>query len=143
MKLLSLLFNQVTYEGWHKMWESGHHGLPEADIRWLKEDAERGLFQQQMSFEDKHGTIKKRKVLKISWSGGGRRGARHRLFFSQPCVFLETSRCVGLQPSLSKVWVPSTCQGGHFSVPLWLLKDRQAYLPHVRLVLHADGGTGM
>lgn len=64
MKLLSLLFNQVTYEGWHKMWESGPHGLPEADIRWLKEDAERGLFQPQMSFEDKHRKIRKRKVLK-------------------------------------------------------------------------------
>ena len=64
MKLLSLLFNQVTYEGWHKMWESGPHGLPEADIRWLKEDAERGLFQPQMSFEDKHKKIRKRKVLK-------------------------------------------------------------------------------
>ena len=73
MKLLSLLFNQVTYEGWHKMWESGHHGLPEADIRWLKEDAERGLFQQQMSFEDKHGKIKTRKVLK-----------RDRMWFHPP-----------------------------------------------------------
>ena len=61
MKVLSLLFNQVTYEGWHRMWESGPKGLPE------KEDADRGLFQHQMSFEDKFGIIRKRKVV----VGGG------------------------------------------------------------------------
>ena len=107
MKLLSLLFNQVTYEGWHKMWESGPHGLPEADIRWLKEDAERGLFQPQMSFEWPNVVLS----TWISWSGGGRRSGPGRLFFSRPCVFLETSRCVGIQPpdctqgnTMAKVW---------------------------------------
>ncbi|XP_056321435.1 uncharacterized protein LOC130235081 isoform X2 [Danio aesculapii] len=42
--------SEVSFEGWHKMWESGLHGLPSADILWLKEDAERGLFQMAMSY---------------------------------------------------------------------------------------------
>nr|XP_021326769.1 uncharacterized protein LOC101885269 [Danio rerio] len=56
--------SEVLFEGWHKMWESGLHGLPSADILWLKEDAERGLFQRAMSYKDKHGNRKWRKVLK-------------------------------------------------------------------------------
>lgn len=63
-KVLSLLSYQVTFEGWHKMWESGPNGLPKADIQWLKEDDERGLFQREMSYREKHGNTKKRKVLK-------------------------------------------------------------------------------
>lgn len=55
---------QVTLEGWHKMWESGPNGLPQADIQWLKEDEQRGLFQTENSYEDKHGKQRKRKVLK-------------------------------------------------------------------------------
>ncbi|XP_045921281.1 uncharacterized protein LOC123980779 [Micropterus dolomieu] len=54
---------EVIFEGWHKSCESGPHGLPKADVRWLKEDAERGLFQKEMSYENKHGNIRKRKVL--------------------------------------------------------------------------------
>ncbi|TWW78042.1 hypothetical protein D4764_11G0001630 [Takifugu flavidus] len=55
---------QVTYEGWHKMWESAPNGLPQADVAWLKEDETNGLFQRAASFHDKHGKMKWRKVLK-------------------------------------------------------------------------------
>ncbi|XP_059377572.1 uncharacterized protein LOC132113680 [Carassius carassius] len=55
---------EVTLEGWHKMWESGPNGLTSADITWLKEDAERGLFPRAMSYKDKHGSTRWRKVLK-------------------------------------------------------------------------------
>ncbi|XP_028296831.1 uncharacterized protein LOC114458609 isoform X2 [Gouania willdenowi] len=44
------------------MWESDLHGLPSADIKWLKEDS--GLFQKIMSYEDTHGKVRKRMVLK-------------------------------------------------------------------------------
>ncbi|XP_059384593.1 uncharacterized protein LOC132118638 [Carassius carassius] len=46
------------------MWESGPYGLTSADITWLKEDAERGLFQRAKSYKDKHGSTRWRKVLK-------------------------------------------------------------------------------
>ncbi|XP_056467373.1 uncharacterized protein LOC130406032 isoform X2 [Gadus chalcogrammus] len=48
--------SQVSFEGWHKQWESGPQGLPSADVKWLKEDADRGLF--------KNLTIARRKILK-------------------------------------------------------------------------------
>ena len=56
MTVLSLFFHQVSFEGWHKQWESGPHGLPSADVKWLREDADRGLF--------KNLTIARRKILK-------------------------------------------------------------------------------
>ncbi len=83
------------------MWEFGPNGLPSADVKWLKEDAERGLFQREMSYEDRSGNIKKRKVLKDDrmWfhpheSPGMVGGAvpsadsffRSRLFFWRPVV---------------------------------------------------------
>ncbi len=46
------------------MWESGSNGLPSADIIWLKEDAERGLFQRAMTYTVKHSSTRWRKVLK-------------------------------------------------------------------------------
>ncbi|XP_067257165.1 uncharacterized protein [Chanodichthys erythropterus] len=46
------------------MWESAPNGLPTADIGWLKEDEEKGLFQRAMSYKDKHGNTWWRKVLK-------------------------------------------------------------------------------
>ncbi|TWW53796.1 uncharacterized protein LOC130520478 isoform X2 [Takifugu flavidus] len=55
---------KVTYEGWHKMWESAPNGLPQADVAWLKEDETNELFQRAASFQDKHGKMKWRKVLK-------------------------------------------------------------------------------
>ncbi|XP_056879706.1 uncharacterized protein LOC130520133 isoform X1 [Takifugu flavidus] len=55
---------EVTYEGWHKMWESAPNGLPQADVAWLKEDETNGLFQRPASFQDKYGKMKWRKVLK-------------------------------------------------------------------------------
>lgn len=46
------------------MWESGPNGLPAADVGWLKEDEERGLFQRATSYKDKYGQTRWRKVLK-------------------------------------------------------------------------------
>ncbi len=54
----------MKLEGWHKMWESGSNGLPKADIIWLKEDAERGLFQRAMTYKGKHSSTRWRKVPK-------------------------------------------------------------------------------
>ncbi|TWW74013.1 hypothetical protein D4764_14G0000140 [Takifugu flavidus] len=66
---------KVTYEGWHKMWESAPNGLPQADVAWLKEDETNELFQRAASFQDKHGKMKWRKVLKDD-----------RRWFQQPVV---------------------------------------------------------
>ncbi|KAK0138576.1 hypothetical protein N1851_024888 [Merluccius polli] len=41
--------NDITFEGWHKMWESSVNGLPAEDLKWLKEDDDRGLFQKPMT----------------------------------------------------------------------------------------------
>ncbi|XP_067257017.1 uncharacterized protein [Chanodichthys erythropterus] len=46
------------------MWESAPNGLPTADIGWLKEDEEKGLFQRATSSKDKHGNTRWRKFLK-------------------------------------------------------------------------------
>ncbi|KAI7789391.1 hypothetical protein IRJ41_011903, partial [Triplophysa rosa] len=63
-RLVILMRKMVTFEGWHKTWESGPNGLPKADIMWLKEDEDRGLFQKAMSYQNKHGNRRWRKVLK-------------------------------------------------------------------------------
>lgn len=47
--------------------ELGYHSqlhIPKADIMWLKEDEEKGLFQRTMSYKDKYGNTRWRKVLK-------------------------------------------------------------------------------
>lgn len=67
--VLSLLHYQITFEGWHKMWESVAHVLPQADLKWLKEDDVRALFQRATSYQDKHGRKKWRKVLKMTGCG--------------------------------------------------------------------------
>lgn len=46
------------------MWESPIHGLPPQDLKWLKEDEQRGLFQKPMQYQDKHGRTRWRRVLK-------------------------------------------------------------------------------
>ncbi|XP_062393947.1 uncharacterized protein LOC134082321 [Sardina pilchardus] len=56
--------SEMKYEGWHKMWESGSYGLPTPDQQWLKEDEERGLFQKPMSYVDKNGRTRWRRILK-------------------------------------------------------------------------------
>ena len=102
MTVLSLFFHQVSFEGWHKQWESGPQGLPSADVKWLKEDADRGLF--------KNLTIARRKILKDDrmWFhppeipgvvvGGGVPSAdasfRSRVFFWRPVgVWGYSLRC--------------------------------------------------
>ncbi|XP_056466223.1 uncharacterized protein LOC130405218 isoform X1 [Gadus chalcogrammus] len=94
--------SQVSFEGWHKQWESGPQGLPSADVKWLKEDADRGLF--------KNLTIARRKILKEDrmWFhppeipgvvvGGGVPSAdaffRSRVFFWRPVgVWGYSLRC--------------------------------------------------
>ncbi|XP_053271555.1 uncharacterized protein LOC128429789 isoform X3 [Pleuronectes platessa] len=93
---------EVSFEGWHKQWESGPQGLPSADVKWLKEDAERGLF--------KNLPIARRKILKDDrmWFhppeipgvvvGGGVPSAdaffRSRVFFWRPVgVWGYSLRC--------------------------------------------------
>ncbi|XP_029980231.1 uncharacterized protein LOC115412079 [Sphaeramia orbicularis] len=55
---------QVSLEGWHKAWETPPHGLPPADVKWLKEDSQRGLFQAEVLYRDKYSKVRKRRVLK-------------------------------------------------------------------------------
>lgn len=55
---------QITLEGWQKVWETGQHGLSAENVAWLKEDEERGLFQKAMSYQDRRGMTRWRKVLK-------------------------------------------------------------------------------
>lgn len=90
------------------MWDSDPNGLP-------KEDETRGLFQRASFSEDKHGQIKWRKVLKndrmwfhLPELPGVLAGAVPAVdfFFHSQVFFLETSRCVALQPLLSKTQVP-------------------------------------
>lgn len=54
----------IQFEGWHKSWEAEGTGLPKQDLKWLKEDEERGLFLKAQSFTDKYGRKRWRKVLK-------------------------------------------------------------------------------
>ncbi|KAL2085262.1 hypothetical protein ACEWY4_018582 [Coilia grayii] len=54
----------VAFEGWHKGWESGPNALPKEDIKWLKEDEDMGLFQKPVSYQDKYGQTRWRRVLK-------------------------------------------------------------------------------
>ncbi|XP_061576185.1 uncharacterized protein LOC133442243 [Cololabis saira] len=51
-------------QGWHKSWEAEDSGLPKQDIKWLKEDEERGLFLKPRPFSDMYGRKRWRKVLK-------------------------------------------------------------------------------
>lgn len=54
---------QVELEGWVRLWEDPH-GIPSADIPWLKEDSERGLFTPVQTYKDIKGVIRRRRVLK-------------------------------------------------------------------------------
>lgn len=54
---------QVELEGWVRSWENPH-GVPSADISWLKEDTERGLFTAVQIFKHKSGQLKRRRVIK-------------------------------------------------------------------------------
>ena len=66
MNLIFFYFKmlQVVYEGWQKGWEDEHHGLPKADINWLKHDIQRGLFERTEEYKQRGGAICKRRLLK-------------------------------------------------------------------------------
>ncbi|XP_034065909.1 uncharacterized protein LOC117542365 [Gymnodraco acuticeps] len=54
---------EVDLEGWVRLWENPG-GIPSADISWLKEDTERGLFTPIQTYKDIKGQIKRRRVMK-------------------------------------------------------------------------------
>lgn len=54
---------QVEIEGWVRLWENPN-GIPSADISWLKEDPERGLFTSVQTYKDITGLCKRRRVMK-------------------------------------------------------------------------------
>ncbi|XP_033999555.1 uncharacterized protein LOC117493208 isoform X2 [Trematomus bernacchii] len=54
---------EVDLEGWVRLWENAG-GIPSADISWLKEDTERGLFTPVQTYKDIRGQIKRRRVMK-------------------------------------------------------------------------------
>ncbi|XP_017564809.1 uncharacterized protein LOC108434293 isoform X2 [Pygocentrus nattereri] len=54
---------QVELEGWVRLWEDSS-GIPSADISWLKEDTERGMFTPVQIYRDNTGLFKRRRVMK-------------------------------------------------------------------------------
>lgn len=46
-----------------RLWENPN-GVPCADVSWLKEDTERGLFTPVQMFKDSTGQLKRRRVMK-------------------------------------------------------------------------------
>lgn len=107
---------QVELEGSVCLWENPN-GIPSADISWLKEDTERGLFTPVQTYKDVTGVLKRRQVIKSDcmWfcppePPGYARAAvpSVQLFFSQPRLFVgscwvwksslkcpRTDECVG------------------------------------------------
>ncbi|XP_048885478.1 uncharacterized protein LOC125751054 [Brienomyrus brachyistius] len=53
----------VDLEGWVRLWENPN-GIPSADISWLKEDTERGMFTPVQIYRDHTGHLKRRRVMK-------------------------------------------------------------------------------
>ncbi|XP_056297479.1 uncharacterized protein LOC130210955 isoform X2 [Pseudoliparis swirei] len=53
----------VELEGSVRLWENPN-GVPCADVSWLKEDTERGLFTPVQMFKDSTGQLKRRRVMK-------------------------------------------------------------------------------
>ncbi|XP_048885476.1 uncharacterized protein LOC125751053 [Brienomyrus brachyistius] len=53
----------VDLEGWVCLWENPN-GIPSADISWLKEDTERGMFTPVQIYRDHTGHLKRRRVMK-------------------------------------------------------------------------------
>lgn len=49
---------QVELEGSVCLWENPN-GIPSADISWLKEDTERGLFTPVQTYKDVTGVLKR------------------------------------------------------------------------------------
>nr|XP_023669318.1 uncharacterized protein LOC111844772 [Paramormyrops kingsleyae] len=53
----------VELEGWVRLWENPN-GILSADISWLKEDTERGMFTPVQTYRDHTGHLKRRRVMK-------------------------------------------------------------------------------
>ncbi|KAF6732056.1 hypothetical protein FQA47_010871 [Oryzias melastigma] len=100
----------VELEGWEAL-----NGIPSADINWLKEDPERGLFSAIQIYKDISGQLKRRRVMKSDrmWFYppeppgfiSGALPAPHLFFQSRVFVW----RRVG-------VWSQSTGESGPFSL---------------------------
>ena len=54
---------QVELEGWVRGWENPN-GIPSADLSWLKEDRERGMFSHVQTYKDVSGQLRRRRVMK-------------------------------------------------------------------------------
>ncbi|KAK3567644.1 hypothetical protein QTP86_020423, partial [Hemibagrus guttatus] len=54
----------VELEGWVRLWEKPN-AIPPADVSWIKEDTERGLFTPVQTYKDITGLRKKRRVRHI------------------------------------------------------------------------------
>ncbi|XP_051955437.1 uncharacterized protein LOC127624441 isoform X3 [Xyrauchen texanus] len=59
----SLSDSPVELEGWVHLWENPN-GIPSADLSWVKDDTERGLFSPTPVYRDNTGALKRRRVLK-------------------------------------------------------------------------------
>ncbi|XP_034147114.1 uncharacterized protein LOC105008188 [Esox lucius] len=53
----------VELEGWVRLWENPN-GIPSADISWLKNHNERGLFTPVQIYKDNTGVFRRRQVMK-------------------------------------------------------------------------------
>ncbi len=54
---------QVELEGWVRLWENANCISP-ADLSWVKDDTERGLFTHVQVYKQSTGTLKRRRVMK-------------------------------------------------------------------------------
>ncbi|KAL0963393.1 hypothetical protein UPYG_G00305780 [Umbra pygmaea] len=161
----------VELEGWMRPWEESN-GIPFADIPWLKEDSERGLFTTVQLYKDIKGVIRRRRVLKSRmWfyppeppgfvSGGiptPHAFFRSRFFFWRPIGVWRCSlkcprgdKCARPEakhtsPSLATIagYVTSaTCPVGTPWRQRWFPVGRASSLPGVeRVVPLLDGGRG-
>ncbi|XP_056319082.1 uncharacterized protein si:ch211-243p7.3 [Danio aesculapii] len=55
--------SSVELEGWMRMWEKPD-GISPADLSWVKNDTERGLFTHVQVYQDSTGVLKRRRVMK-------------------------------------------------------------------------------
>ncbi|XP_016358639.1 uncharacterized protein LOC107701190 [Sinocyclocheilus anshuiensis] len=53
----------VELEGWVRLWENPN-GIPPADLSWVKDDPERGLFGPIQAYRDNTGVLKRSRALK-------------------------------------------------------------------------------
>ncbi|XP_034035737.1 uncharacterized protein LOC117518641 [Thalassophryne amazonica] len=59
----ALTDSSVELEGWVRSWENPN-GIPSADLSWIKEDTERGLFGPIQTYKGNTGVLKRRRVMK-------------------------------------------------------------------------------